>query len=296
MVMEKRISLQHRGIASQVGEFRIARALPHPTVRSVGPFVFVDHFPDLHFEPRTPQPRDGSEAHPHRGIATLSYSIDGGFSHYDSLGNASVISGGGAQLLRAGNGVVHDGGLSEEFQKRGGTVNAMQFWVNLSAEHKKDHPDYLGLPSEDVPEIEIDRNLLRVVLGTQGTSTSSLPTYGDEFLYHLVVESESSLTVDIEPGLETALFVARGAVIVNRSPVTMTELAVLDIDGDKMTVVNPSNDVAHVMLFGGSPYTEPIVFGGPFVMNSTAELDEAYKAYARGDYGQVTYPHSPTTN
>lgn len=288
--MEKNITLQHQGIASQVGEFRIARALPHSTIRSVGPFVFVDHLPDLHFEPRSPKARDGSEAHPHRGIATLSYSIDGEFSHYDSLGNASIVNDGGAQFLRAGNGAVHDGGLSQAFQERGGTVNAMQFWVNLTPEHKADDPNYVGLRSEEMPEVHLGEDLVRVVLGALGGSKSTLPTDGDEFVYHLKIESESSLTLPIEPGLESALFVARGDVAVADTSVTMSELAVLDNDGDTVTIANPSSAVAHVMFFGGSPYTDPIMFSGPFVMNTAAELDEAYAAYARGDYGEVQYP------
>lgn len=100
--MDKEI-LQHvSGQRSRVGEFDVVRALPHRDIRSVGPFVFVDQLPDLSFAPRTPSLQDGSEAHPHRGIITLSYSLEGEFYHYDSLGNSSLVGDGGAQWLKAG--------------------------------------------------------------------------------------------------------------------------------------------------------------------------------------------------
>lgn len=291
-----KIKLQHKGAPSQVGEFHIARALPHPNVRSVGPFVFLDHFPDLEFEPRTPRLQDGSEAHPHRGIATLSYSIEGEFFHYDSLGNASTVGDGGAQFLRAGSGVTHDGGLSESFQERGGIVNALQFWVNLSAEHKTDDPSYLQVSASDIPAVEIAGNQLRVVLGSYDGASSRLPTDSDEFLYHLVIEPNTSLTVPIKLGLETALYVARGEIALEGSALGMTELAVFNDDGGTITIDNPSAEQAHVMVFGGSPYRQAIVFGGPFVMNTEEEVLEAQRAYMRGDYGQVAYPHlSPTS-
>ena len=285
------IALVYHGKHESVGEFDIIRALPNQQIRSVGPFVLVDHFPEKYFAARTPRKQDGTEAHPHKGFATVSYSISGEFVHFDSLGNTAKTSAGGLQWMHAGNGVVHDGGLSEEFQASGGIVNAFQFWVNVPPVEKQKKAQYLSLPAADIPEIELAEGVgkIRVLLGHYAGKTSPVPTYSDQILLHVVLKPGERFDYDANPFREYAAYLAKGSLDINDEDITTSGIAFFNVGTDKITAQNTGEETGDLMILGGEPYGAPIVFGGPFVMNSQAEVQEAYAEFQAGKFGTVKY-------
>lgn len=284
-------SLVYRGKHEKIGEFTIARALPNRQVRAVGPFVLVDHIPENFVPARTASKQNGSEAHPHKGFATVSYSIAGEFVHFDSLGNCAKTSAGGLQWMNAGNGVVHDGGLSEEFQSIGGKVNAFQFWVNIPPAEKRKKAQYLSLKRSEIPEIELAENAghLRVLLGTHAGETSPVLTYTDQVLLHVVLKPGAKFEYTANSNREYAAYPAKGHFDINGESITTPDTVFFDVGTDRITVQNTGDESGDLMILGGEPYSDPIVFGGPFVMNSDTEIEEAYAEFRAGKFGTVKY-------
>ncbi|WP_224994757.1 pirin family protein [Cesiribacter sp. SM1] len=289
--MEKTIITSTYGTRAKVAHLEVNRLLSNRYTQAVGPFVFLDHLLPSQQAPKIPQAPTGEFAHPHRGIATFTYLFSGSLEHYDSNGNHGIVEAGGAQWMKAGNGVIHDENPSPQFQLEGGTLHALQFWINLPAKNKAESPEYLALHPQNVPQLVLPNNAgtLRIIIGTFEDKTSPVKTYSKQFLYHLQLKAGASFTLDTRAGWEYAAFIPQEEVISNSSPHGNSELLVFSPDEAPVIFSNPGAALADIMLFGGEPYREPMVAQGPFIMNSRLEIAEAYEDYFNGRYGQIEY-------
>ena len=289
--MKKATTIHYRGIQSIVGDLLVNRLLPNRYTDAVGPFVFLDHLYPAQHKPQKPHAPTGKFAHPHRGIATFTYLFSGSLEHYDSSGHHGIVEAGGAQWMKAGNGVIHDENPSPKFQAEGGMLHALQFWVNLPAKNKAEAPDYLAVQAEEIPEIKLADNagVLRVIIGTYEGRTSPVKTFSRQFVYHLRLNPQASFTLPTEAGTELAAFVPGEKILLNGSLHGQSELLVFGTDETALIIANEGTEPADVIFFGGEPYTEPIVAQGPFVMNSHLEIAEAYRDFFKGKYGQIQY-------
>lgn len=286
----KQIVQHYKGKQESVGSATIFRTIPSHTVQSVGSIIFLDHFPDEFVEPREPSLPDGSFAHPHRGIATFSYILEGEMQHYDSRGNRGIVDAGGIQWMNAGNGIVHDEQPSPEFQQKGGPLHGFQLWINLPAKIKAHDPEYVHLKGANVPEYTFENGIrLRVLVGEYQQVKSPIPTYTNHFIYHLVIGQGKSVMINTNPDQEYAAHLARGQVLINDETLEPKEMIVFSNDEGNIQVVNQSNMAADLLLFGGELLDEKIVPYGPFVMNSLAEIQEAYRDFEAGNYGSINY-------
>jgi redox-sensitive bicupin YhaK (pirin superfamily) len=261
-----------------VGDLTVNRFLPNRYVRTVGPFFFLDHLLPTELKPKRSELPDGFHAHPHRGIATFTYLFSGELEHFDSRGNHGIVSDGGAQWMKAGNGIVHDENPSRQFQEKGGLLHGLQFWINLPARNKAESPEYLAVQEADFPYIDLPENAgrLKVVIGEYKGR-------------HLRLNPESSFILSVDPEFESAAFVPAAELTVNGELHGKGELVIFEITGGDIKIVNNGNTVADVILFGGEAYREPIVAEGPFVMNSETEIAEAYLDARKGRYGKISY-------
>ncbi|WP_207421789.1 pirin family protein [Desertivirga brevis] len=287
--MEKRIAAVYGGTDAQVGELRVNRVLPNRYIHAVGPFIFLDHIYPFNQYPKTPSPKDGKHAHPHRGIATFSYLFSGELEHFDSAGNHGIVKAGGAQWMKAGNGVIHDEGFTADFERKGGVFHGLQFWVNLPSENKAEDPDYFGLQSEDVPEVTIAGGKLRVIIGEFAGEQSPVQTYTQQFIYHIKLDSGTDFIFEANKDLEYAIFLPAEGVAVNNQVFAKSELLAFEEAGTEIHLANKGSDIADIILFGGAPYEEPIVAEGPFVMNTRSEIADAYSGFFNGNYGKINY-------
>ncbi|WP_207533569.1 pirin family protein [Desertivirga arenae] len=287
--MEKRIAAVYGGTDALVGELKVNRVLPNRYIHAVGPFVFLDHIYPYNQYPTTPSPNDGKFAHPHRGIATFSYLFNGELEHFDSAGNHGIVKAGGAQWMKAGNGVIHDEGFTPEFQQKGGVFHGLQFWINLPSENKAEDPAYFGLQSEDVPELSITGGTIRVIIGEFEGKSSPVQTYTPHFIYHIQLDPQSEYIFGAEMGLEYAIFLPAEGISVNSQVFAKSELLAFEEAGDEIHLANKGSGKGHIILFGGAPYEEPIVAEGPFVMNTRGEIAEAYSGFFNGHYGKIDY-------
>jgi len=243
------------------------------------PFLMLDDF-------GSQDPRDyilGFPWHPHRGIETVTYSLEGEVDHEDSLGNKGRIGPGDIQWMTAGSGIIHQ----EMPQSYLGTLRGLQLWVNLPASHKMMDPRYRDVRRADVPVVSPAPGVtVRVVCGSIGGTRGPV---GD-----LVVEPEY-FDVQLEPGgvfvhpakpghrvlayaMDGEAAFAPGA----KAPLRRGQLALYG-DGDEVRVTAGPAGVRFLFL-AGQPLNEPVAWYGPIVMNTEAELDLAFREYRAGTF------------
>lgn len=288
----KQVKSQHDIQPDQVGPFRIARAIPNAGVQCVGPIMLLDHMPLRDIGANELPAPDGSFAHPHRGIATFTYVLEGAITHADSTGGHGTIAAGGVQWMNAGNGIIHDEMLPTDLRENGGKLHSFQFWINLPAKNKAEPPQYMPVPAEDLPVIELasGRAHLKVLLGTYNDGASPIPTYAKEFIWHVRIEPAGSGTVELPEGGAAAGFLPAQGAFIGGTKLNAHRSFVLEDSGREIEIINPNAEPLDVLLFGGKPIDEPLAIRGPFVMNSDAELAEAFRDFRNGKYGQITYP------
>ncbi|GAD57462.1 pirin family protein [Limimaricola cinnabarinus] len=275
----------------RVGPFTIARALPNEAAQSVGPIMLLDHLPPMTIAAGELPDPDGSFAHPHRGIATFTYVLEGALTHADSSGGHGTITAGGVQWMKAGRGIVHDEMLPAKLRREGGRLHSFQFWINLPARHKAEPAEYMPVSTEKLPVVALPggRAQLKVLLGEYDGSASPIPIYAHEFIWHLRVEPMGAARVALHPDLPVAGFLPGHGAVVSGTEVGAQRYFELGADGTEIEIVNPRAEPLDLLLFGGEPITEPVAMRGPFVMNTEGELKQAFREFRAGEYGQIAY-------
>ena len=226
----KPISFQEPSQPDRVGPFTIARALPNAAVNAVGPFLLLDHLPGRDIAAgELPEP-DGSFAHPHRGIVTFTYVMEGALTHFDSLGNNSTVTAGGVQWMNAGNGIIHDEMLATSVRRDGGVLHAFQFWINLPVPNKNEPAQYMPVASQDLPVALLagGRGEIKVLLGDYDGQSSPIPTYAGEFIWHIKIEPLATVDIALYAGLPVAGFLPTHRAMVGDTKVAANILFGLD--------------------------------------------------------------------
>jgi hypothetical protein len=286
--MKKQISFTGKGQRADIGIMTIYRILPNRYADAVGPFVFLDHIaPKIY----TMINKRGVGAHPHRGIATLSYVLSGEDEHFDSAGNHAKVYSGGVQWMKAGRGIVHDESLNFDSKTDSKLIHSFQFWINLPSKIKDEKPEYLAIQAHEVPVKQLpgDSGWIKVIVGMYDELSARIPNYSEQFLYHIHLEAGKQFPVKIADQIEAAAFLPAQNVTINDTEYETGEFVEFDRNAGTIEFSNKSNVAADILLFGGERYTEPIVAQGPFVMNTELEIVVAYRDYQAGKYGQISY-------
>jgi redox-sensitive bicupin YhaK (pirin superfamily) len=239
------------------------------------PFLLFDHFA---FNDPTEGPIRGFPTHPHRGIETVTYMLEGQVRHRDSLGNAGEIGPGAVQWMTSGRGILH-----EEMPRRGpnGVIYGFQLWVNLPARLKMSQPRYQEISDATIPSIEKDGVSVRVVAGEyEGVGGPATEIAAQPIYMEVRVEAGREFEIDIPRGHTTLAYVFEGeGVFLNGEAgegesvpaVRMVKFA----DGDALKVRAAEGQYIRFMLISGAPFGEPIAPYGPFVMNTQEEIRQA---------------------
>jgi redox-sensitive bicupin YhaK (pirin superfamily) len=284
--MKKQTSFSTTGNSTTVGSLSIQRILPNRYADKVGPFVFLDHIVPVVKGTIT---RKGMGAHPHRGIATLTYVLQGEVEHFDSAGNEAIIHSGGVQWMKAGNGIIHDENLNYDSQTESKFIHGFQFWINLPAKNKAEKPAHIAVQADDVPKkvLPDESGWLKVIVGQYEELSSTIPDYSKQFLYHIQLNAGKQFSIGMENKIEVAAFLPTQNVLLNEAEFQAGEFVEFDRVAGEIEVKNTSPFAIDVLLFGGEEYTEPIVAEGPFVMNSPAEISTAYRDFYAEKYGKI---------
>jgi redox-sensitive bicupin YhaK (pirin superfamily) len=290
--MKKKISFTSSGHRADIGEYKINRILPNRYADAVGPFVFLDHLMPAKHSPDDPiKVVNGTGAHPHRGIATLTYILNGEADHFDSAGHHANVSSGGVQWMKAGNGIIHDEAVNVDTDANDLLTHALQFWINLPSKQKAEPPDYLPVQAKEVPNqmLNNEAGWLKVIAGEYGDIVSKIPSFTKQLLYHIHLEGGKQFSLETGNEFEYAAFLPLNNVVINDTEHSKGEF--IEFDRHEGTIVfgNNSKKSTDIILFGGEPYGEPIVAHGPFVMNTQLEVAQAYTDFHAGKYGQIKY-------
>ncbi|MFT2008702.1 pirin family protein [Pontibacter sp. 13R65] len=289
--MKKEVSFSSQGQRADIGDIIIYRILPNWYAKSVGPFVFLDHIAPTFHAPDKPLMKNGTGAHPHRGIATLTYLLHGEGEHFDSAGHHAKVSSGGIQWMKAGNGIIHDENLNVDSQAGNRLTHGLQFWINLSSKAKAESPDYLAVQAEEVPQKLLDDGAgwLKVIAGSYENLVSRIPSYTDQFLYHVHLEVGKTLSIETKDGQEYAAFLLESYGNINDTAFNAGDFIEFGRKEGSIEISSSAEATMDLILFGGEKYMEPIVSEGPFVMNSRDEIVQAYRDFFNGKYGQIVY-------
>jgi len=290
--MKKEIIFTAKGHSAYLSGYHVNRILPNQKADAVGPFVFLDHIgPTIH-EDNEPIQKNGNGAHPHRGIATLTYILNGEEEHFDSKGNHGKVHSGGVQWMKAGKGIVHDGNFNVDSQSNDRLTHGFQFWINLPSKNKAEAPQHLAIQANEVPQKMLNGNKgwMKVIAGEYENLISIIPNYSKQFLYHIHLEPGKQFSLSTENGLEYAAFLPADNAVINDTEFTAGEFIEFDRNEGIIEMNNNSTGAIDILVFGGEKYTEPIVAKGPFVMNTQEEIAQAYNDFHNGNYGRINYP------
>jgi redox-sensitive bicupin YhaK (pirin superfamily) len=284
--MKKKTSFSTKGNSAAVGPLSIQRMLPNRYADKVGPFVFLDYVVPVVKETIT---KNGMGAHPHRGIATLTYILQGEVEHFDSAGNKGKIYSGGAQWMKAGNGIIHNENLNFDSQTDSKFIEGFQFWINLPAKNKAEKPAHIAVQADEIPKKTLpnESGWLKVVVGNYDELSSKIPNYSKQFLYHIQLAAGKQFSLEMENSIEVAAFLPAQNAVLNDTEFHAGEFIEFDRIAGEIEIKNTSGAVVDILLFGGEEYTESIVAEGPFVMNSQAEIATAYRDFYEGKYGEI---------
>ncbi len=272
--------------------FPVRRAFAGLDLARLDPFIMMDQMGEVEYAPGEPK---GTPWHPHRGFETVTYIIDGVFDHHDSHGGGGSITNGDTQWMTAGAGILHIETPPEWLVQSGGLFHGIQLWVNLPRDAKMNDPRYQDLRSGEVALATSSDGgaLVRVIAGEVDGHAGPGSTYTPMTLVHATLEPGARLELPWNPEFNALGYVLNGdgTVGTDAQPVH-TGQAVLFGNGDFLTVAAADKQESRspqldVILLGGQPIREPLAWAGPFVMNTKAEVVQAYEDFQRGSFGHI---------
>ena len=282
--------------ASDGAGVRLKRSIATPTLDHLDPFFLFDHFGSENADDYVA----GFPMHPHRGIETITYMLDGSVAHRDSLGNAGIIGAGDVQWMTAGSGILH-----EEMPKVGPRrLDGFQIWVNLPAKLKMTRPRYQDVPASRIPEVaRPDGTRLRVVAGeVDGVAGAVKEIFAGPTYLDVALPAGGTLEQPVPRGHTALLYVFRGEVTIGgataargAAAIPAPRLVVLS-DGEVVRV-HAGAAPARFLLLSAQPLREPYARWGPFVMNTEEEIRAALEELRAGTFVRTSAAGaSPPTN
>jgi hypothetical protein len=273
-----------RGQAASDGDgVKLTRVLTQPLQRRLDPFLLLDAFGS----DSAADYIGGFPDHPHRGFETVTIMQEGRMRHRDSVGNVGLLEPGGVQWMTAGRGIIH----SEMPEQEAGRMAGFQLWVNLPARDKMQPPAYRDMPPAEVPHYTTAQGVtVRVIAGQSGVIAGAVTRPVTEpIVLDLALPAGASFAAELPPGHNAFAYVWAEAVDIGEGTPTRVEagrMAILGNDAEASGVrfVAPADLAlpARLLLVAGRPLGEPIAQYGPFVMNTTAELQRAFSDFQRG--------------
>ncbi len=272
--------------------FPVRRAFAGVAKADLDPFIHMDQMGEVDYAPGEPK---GTPWHPHRGFETVTYMIDGVFEHQDSNGGGGTITNGDTQWMTAGGGILHIERPPETLVASGGLFHGLQLWVNLPAKDKMIQSRYQDIRGSSVALLGSPDGgaLVRLIAGDLGGHQGPGSTYTPITIVHATVAAGAEVDLPWRPDYNALVYVLAGAGTVgtDRRPVRTGQLAVLGA-GDTIRVAGDRAQDSHtpaldVYVMGGRPIREPVAQYGPFVMNTKAELIQAFEDFQAGRLGSI---------
>lgn len=272
MVLKSQPTMEGAGV-------RLKRVFGYRETELLDPFLLLDHFgsdnPDDYMK--------GFPWHPHRGIETITYMIEGKVLHEDSLGNSGTIETGDVQWMTAGSGIIHQ----EMPHKSNGMMMGFQLWANLPSSNKMMHPRYQDIKASEIPEVVTESGArVRIICGKlDGTCGPVTEIVTDPEYMDVIIPPGIEFTHSVKKGHTVFAFVFEGSGYFdeNNEKLIKSDHLVLFEDGEQI-LAKAGDEQLRFLLISGMPIGEPIAWYGPIVMNNKEELDLAFQEYRDGSF------------
>lgn len=254
----------------------LVRVFGYNEVKDFDPFLMLDAFDSENSDDYI----KGFPWHPHRGIETITYLIEGEIEHGDNLGNRGVIKGGEVQWMTAGSGVIH-----QEMPQASPRLLGAQLWLNLPAKDKMTAPKYNDIRAADMPVKEVPGGKIRVISGHyQGVAGAFQGAHVDALYLDVDLAPQQELILETPADTTAFIYIVAGrAQLEEGGEVIAEKQAILFGAGDQI-IVNTKEDSARLLVLAGAPLKEPIAWGGPVVMNTEEELNQAFLEIDQGNF------------
>lgn len=268
------------------GGFSVRRPFPTQSFSEWDPFLLIDELGPVDWAPNA---AIGAPAHPHRGFETISYVLEGHLIHRDSMGQSGELRSGDIQWMTAGSGIVHEELPHPDFAASGGTMHAFQIWLNLPPALKMRPPQYQQCAQADIPRVVLPDGAgqLAIISGHfYATQGAFQPDSGVQFM-DITLHSGQGISLPTTPLARNLLYVFQGAAESQENLATSGQLMIFD-SGDTVSFSATGSTSLRALYFSGKPFGATIARYGPFVMNTHAELIQAFSDYQSGKMGQLS--------
>ena len=272
--MERKISRQVTGFRTQDGAgVNLVRVLGNGTIEDYDPILMLDSFDSTNPDDYTA----GFPMHPHRGIETISYVYRGFMTHKDSLGNEDTIGDGEVQWMTAGSGILHEEKLPAAERMLG-----VQLWLNLPAKDKMVPPAYHSIKNSEIEEIELENGKLRLLAGEYQSNKGYMSKYLPLDYYDVHLKPNASIVLDTDSDRSVMLFTLLGDAYIG-GELVKEKTAVKLTSGNNIDIKSTDKN-AQILFMSSQILNEPVVWGGPIVMNTKAELNKAFEDLRKGTF------------
>ncbi|MDD3929836.1 MAG: pirin family protein [Sphaerochaeta sp.] len=253
---------------------KLVRVIGYHDVKEFDPFLMLDAFDAT-------DPKDyvkGFPWHPHRGIETVTYLIEGEIEHGDSMGNSGTIDDGCCQWMTGGSGIIH-----QEMPKPSNLMLGTQLWINLPQKDKMTVPAYRDIRSSQIPVVTGEGKEVRIISGTyEGVEGPEQGDYVRTLYLDVKLEMGTEFTLTLDPGHTLFIYLVRGSVHTDGQEVPYHR-AILFGEGDTLSL-KAGDEGARIFLYSAKPLGEPIAWAGPIVMNTREELALAQRELQNGTF------------
>ena len=275
----------HKALQYKIANLLTYTPLPNPSLSDLNPFLLLNHHGHQFYEPYNKGLPFGP--HPHRGMETVTFVFDGDVMHKDSNKNETVIYPGGVQFMSAGRGIIHAEQSSEAFKQVGGDLEIVQLWLNMRAKDKMSAPFYTNFQANELPSYQENGTEIKVLSGDWKGTKGAFETNMGVHLYTMYMLENSRLITRVSNERTILFYVLKGEVKVNGTTAKKMNLIEFNNDLEEVLIEAKTNSI---VIFGHSQVLkEPLVSQGPFVMNSEAEIEQAYEDYRNGVFGEWNF-------
>ena len=259
---------------------------PRIGLNGMSPFFLLDYGSKWLVTP-SDKPR-GVGVHPHRGFETITIAYHGKVAHHDSAGNSGVIGEGDVQWMTAGAGVLHKEYHEEKFSKKGGMFQMVQLWVNLPAKFKMTPAKYQSIENKNLQKVFLDngKSQVEVIAGEYEDMKGSASTFSPVNLFNAKLVKGDKARFSFNKNYNTGMLVIEGEIIINDSETAPEDHFILfKHDGEDIVIEAVKQSI--VLVMSGEPIHESIASYGPFVMNTEAEIKQAFDDFHKGNFGYL---------
>jgi redox-sensitive bicupin YhaK (pirin superfamily) len=260
-----------------IGEFSVRRALPFMKQRSVGPWIFFDHFGPVEF-----LPGEGMNVrpHPHINLATVTYLFEGEIFHRDTLGNELPIHPGAINLMVAGKGIAHSERTRDELRETGYRLHGLQLWHALPEEYEEVDPAFHHTPAENIPSVQQDGVTIRVMMGSACGVTSPVKTFSP--ILYLEADMEDGAVIEVPKAEEIGIYVVKGEAEIDGETAPINAMSVLNPSAKKIT----AKGATRLAIIGGAPLGKRHLWWN-FVSSRKERIEQAKEDWKNGAFGEV---------